>query len=123
MKTLNFILMLFVLAVVCLAADAAVPSAPSGPPPFNWTQVLIVPIVTAVFAALRMYSGKIPAPMIVIGAPVLGAVLDQLGAYAGWWDASGALGALLGANAVWLHQLGKQTGMVSTYQPPTSSDK
>jgi hypothetical protein len=88
--------------------SAASPDVGVTPAKVDWAKILIIPTVTALFGVMRAMVGRVPGTVIVVGAPLLGALLEVLGTYSGAWDSSGALGALLGANAVWLHQLGKQ---------------
>lgn len=127
MKT-KLVAALFALAAVSaclLGADVAAEvvdqtqAASETTPAFDWKQLVIAPLVMAAFSILRGVMPHIKGSWVIVGAPLLGWALDMLANQVGAWDTSGAIGAIIGANAVYLHQYGKQTGIIPKNPPAT----
>lgn len=106
-------------SVIAIAAQADLAPKPSMSQ--TW-QALILPLCYAGVGLLRYFLPKLPVPVVLIAGPVLGVLLDVLGGQIGVWDPSGVLGGLLGTTATWVHQLGKQSGVIGK-NPPISDEK
>jgi len=131
MKRTTFLAFLFtVLGISFVWAQTNVvgtntpPAGTGGVPAFTalpqWLQLLITPLTFALVALVKKYLPRISAAWLPLAAAVVGAVVNSLSDLIGLWGTQGLtdsalLGAALGALATWLHQLGKQSGVI----PPT----
>lgn len=98
-------------------------------------QWLIVPLAGLLTALVKKYATQIPTKWLVLVAPLFGAILDTVATKVGLWESSGLLttvgtGAVLGALATWVHQVGRQTGLTQSSDqnvcqsgPPTIGPK
>jgi hypothetical protein len=75
---------------------------------FGWLDLLIPPLVLLAIAGLASFSDRIPGHLKVLIAPLLGALADGVGALASGTHANPLVGGILGALAVFLHQVYKQ---------------
>lgn len=94
--------------------NGGLPSLSSVPP---WLQTLIIPLTFGLIAAIKKYLPKVSSGWYPFIVPFLGAGIDLLTNLFGLWGSQGLVnsalaGAALGGLATWLHQLGKQSGVI-----------
>ena len=133
MKRTTFLAILFtVLSVGFVLAQTNVPGT-NVPPVISgglpslstipqWLQVLITPLTLVLVALVKKYFTNIPTTWLPLAAAVTGALVNSLSDLIGLWGSQGLAssaiaGAALGGLATWLHQLGKQTGILPSSQP------
>lgn len=123
-KTLIVVLLTTLGAGFALAQTNTPPVVSGGLPSLSmipaWLQVLITPITFGLIALAKNYLPKLPSFWLPIAAAFLGALVNSLSDLIGLWGTQGLAnsalaGAALGALATWLHQIGKQSGII----PPT----
>ena len=131
-KTLIVVLLTTVGAGFALAQTNTPPVVNGGLPSLSmipaWLQVLITPITFGLIALVKNYLPKLPSFWLPIAAAVLGALVNSLSDLIGLWGTQGLAnsalaGAALGALATWLHQVGKQSGVIPPTPPTPSTPK
>lgn len=80
-------------------------------------QLLVTPVTLVLVFAIRKYFVKIPSEWIPFVAPFLGAAISAASAQLGLWASNGiavdaTAGAALGGLSTWVHQMGKQSGVI-----------
>lgn len=83
----------------------------------TWLQGLVVPATLVIASLLKKYVPRIPANALPFIVPFIGAGVDILLDLVGLWGNQGLAnsaiaGAALGGLATWLHQMGKQSGVI-----------
>jgi len=137
MKRTTFLAILFtVLGIGFVWAQTNVPGT-NVPPVVNgglpslsaipqWLQVLIMPLTLVLVALIKKYLPVVPSGLLPVAAALVGALVDLLSNLVGLWGSQGLVnsalaGAALGGLATWLHQLGKQSGVIPPSPPATPS--
>jgi len=92
----------------------------------QWLQVLITPLTLVLVALVKKYVPRVPDTWLPLAAAVVGALVNSASDLIGLWGSQGLVnsalaGAALGGLATWLHQLGKQSGVIPP-TPPTPSN-
>ena len=131
------ILCFFVFGLVALAQTNVIgtnapPSGAVGLPSLAmiplWLQVFITPLTLALVALIKKYLPQVPDGWLPVAAAVVGSVVDIVSDLIGLWGSQGLAnsamaGAALGALATWVHQLGKQSGIIGPSSPDVLSVK
>lgn len=76
---------------------------------FSKWQLLLIPIVTVVVAAVKKWIPLIPTQLLPWIAPFIGVGLDYFGSHLGLWSGNVAAGAAMGGLATWFNEFLSQT--------------
>ncbi len=130
MKTKFWLMRLGALAflIACAFTALAQTNAPAGSAASSamtgtgWLQLLITPATLVAAYGLRKLVPKIHREALPFIVPFLGAAISAATSQLGVWQSQGiavdsVAGAALGGLATWVHQLGKQSGVIPETPP------